>query len=265
MRFRVTSAFQVVSLLIGCVALHHSAALAADSCSVKPRPSGGSGGKHGTFPNESIEVGETERLFRLVVPDSVDLVKPATLVFAFHGFLFDSKDHLPRYTHLPGLAKREGFILVFPGGLGRRWRLHARRNIDLDFFGKLFDHVTSRYKIDLNRVYVVGMSNGAYFTNLVASAQSEKIAAIAAHSGGLGILAQNGVRAKRKYPVMLIHGDQDKIVPVEQSRQALGIYEQEGHKVHYVEIKGMRHFWASHAKVNDQIWKFFVENPMRPQ
>lgn len=263
MPVRPSAPRQLFTALFVCVTLLPTLSIAADEETVKPRPSDGSGGKHGTFPNESIRVGDTDRLYRLVVPETVDLKKPVPLMFAFHGFLLDSKDRLPVYTRLPALAEREGFILVFPNGLERRWRLRQNGNIDLDFFGKLFEHISSRHNIDLNRVYVVGMSNGAYFANLVGAQYGERIAALAAHSGGLGVLAQTGVKAKRKYPVMLIHGDLDKIVPVDESRKARDIYKQEGHKVHYVEIKGLRHFWASRSKVNDQIWKFLEENPIQ--
>src|SRR5690349_7636123 len=42
---------------------------------------------HGNFAAEKITVGDATREYRLVVPKSVDLKKPAPLVFAFHGFL----------------------------------------------------------------------------------------------------------------------------------------------------------------------------------
>ena len=68
--------------------------------------SGGNGGTVGTFSNRHIEVNQTSRVYRLFVPDTVDLEQPIPLVFAFHGFLIDSKDLMPIYTGLSDLARR---------------------------------------------------------------------------------------------------------------------------------------------------------------
>ncbi len=237
--------------------------IGADDSVVAPRPSNGRGGKAGTYPDETIHVNGANRAFRLVVPKTVDLSKPVALVFAFHGFLLDSKDNMPRYTRFSELAEREAFVVVYPAGTERRWRLRQDQNRDIEFFDQLYDHLTARYNIDLNRVYLTGMSNGAYFINLLAAKRSEKIAAAAPHSGGLGALLRTRINAKHKYPVMIIHGDLDQIVPVKESRDARDKYRQEGHSVKYVEIDNLRHFWASHANINDQIWTFFESHPMK--
>src|SRR5471030_2593823 len=71
-------------------------------------------GKSGTFEDEKITVNGDVRDYRLVVPDSVDLSKPATIVFAFHGMGEDNKDHMAATSGLPELAAEHKFILVFP-------------------------------------------------------------------------------------------------------------------------------------------------------
>ena len=73
---------------------------------------------HGEFADETLRVGFTTRVYRLVVPASVDLAQPAALVVAFHGMLIDNKDVMPKYTHLNDTAQRHGFILVYPNALG---------------------------------------------------------------------------------------------------------------------------------------------------
>src|SRR5262245_55591016 len=79
--------------------------------------------RHGEFATESIQVGETAREYRLVVPKSIDLAKPSPLVIAFHGMGIDSKDLMPRYTHLGASAEKHKFILAFPNAVGRSWGL----------------------------------------------------------------------------------------------------------------------------------------------
>src|SRR5260221_41590 len=71
-------------------------------------------GTAGTFVDEKLKVGSDERLYRLVVPKSVDLKKPVSLVVAFHGMGIDSSKVMPRYTKLDDLAAGKQFILVYP-------------------------------------------------------------------------------------------------------------------------------------------------------
>lgn len=227
-----------------------------------PRPSKGKGGKNGTFEKEQIKVGDQMRDFRLVVPPGIDGSQPVPLVFAFHG-LGDSKENISRYSGFEALAARQKFIAVFPDALNKRWNIKpADDNEDIKFFDALLDHVTGKYNVDLRRVYLTGMSMGGYFSNCLASQRSEKVAAIAPHSGGLGMLAFAGVKAKRKYPAMVVHGDADTVVKVEEGRKSKEIYTKEGHAVEYVEIAGLGHTWALKEQITDKIWKFFADHPL---
>jgi polyhydroxybutyrate depolymerase len=227
-----------------------------------PKPSKGKGGKPGTFEKETLKVGDQAREFRLVVPPGIDGSVPVPLVFAFHG-LGDSKENISKYSGFEALAAKHKFIAVFPDALGKKWNINpAADNEDVKFFDALFDHVTTRYNVDLRRVYFTGMSMGGYFSNCLASQRSEKVAAIAPHSGGLGVLAFKGVQAKRKYPAMIVHGDADNVVKVEEGRKSKEVYTKEGHTVEYVEIAGLGHTWAFKENITDKIWKFFTDHPL---
>ncbi len=219
---------------------------------------------HGVFANETIQVGDAMREYRLIVPKSVDLAKPAPLVIAFHGMLIDSKDLMPKYTKLDETAEKHKFIVVFPNAVGRSWGLAPDKvKNDLAFFDALVAHLTTRYKIDPNRVYVLGMSNGGYFAHLVGKERSKTVAAVASHSGPLGLQTLAGVRADRKFPVLIIHGDNDRILPVEWARENRDKYEREGHTVKYIELAGQGHMWATKDDINETIWSFFDEHPLK--
>jgi len=247
----------MLRLMIACV-LFESIAFADE---VKPMPSEGKGGKVGVFGDEKIEVNGKDRFYRLVVPKSVDPTKPVPLVFAFHG-LGDSKDIMPWYSQLNKLANEKGFILIYPNGRNRMWPLLLEwAKDDLAFFDAMYEFATKNYNIDLNRVYLTGMSNGAYFSHVIASQRPDKIAAIACHSGGLGVFGVKPIDVKIKYAVLVIHGDEDIIVKVEEGRKTRDAYKKWGHPIEYVEIPKLNHWWASKQKINDQIWKFFVDHP----
>lgn len=218
----------------------------------------------GVFPNEKLTVGKQTREYRLVVPKSVDQSKPAPLVIAFHGMGIDSKDLMPKYTKLDELAAAKKFLLVYPGAEGRAWGLVPDKvTADLAFFDALLEKLTADYKVDADRVYVLGMSNGGYFAHLVGKERSKTIAAVASHSGPLGLQTLGGVKADRKFPVLIVHGDADKLLPVEWARENRDKYKKEGHEVEYVEVKGLGHIWATDQKINDTIWKFFDGHPRK--
>lgn len=222
--------------------------------------SGGTGGKPGVFAKETLTANKIERAYKLVAPKSLDVKKPAPLVFALHG-LGDSKELMSFYSQLDKLAERHGFLLVYPDARRKMWPLLPQiAGDDLAFLDALYDRVTKQYNVDLDRVYLIGMSNGAYFSHLVARERPGKFAAIAAHSGGLGAMNKDP-KLKRKYAVMLIHGANDSIVNVEESRKGRDAYTKWGHAVEYLEVPNLNHFWAHKAGVNEKIWAFFEQHP----
>jgi polyhydroxybutyrate depolymerase len=222
-------------------------------------------GPAGSFGDEKIDVAGTERQFRLVVPESVDRAKPAPLVVAFHGMLIDSKDVMPRYTRLDALAADKKFLLAFPEAIGKSWGIAPDKvKADLAFFDALVADVSKRYRVDPDRIYVVGMSNGGYFAQVVAKERSKTVAAACTHSGPLDLgNILFGIKAERKFPVMIVAGDKDEIFKPSWFRDTRDRYRKEGHSVNYVEIAGLTHFWAEKAKINDQIWEFFAANPLK--
>jgi polyhydroxybutyrate depolymerase len=220
--------------------------------------------KHGEFASETVKVGDTTREYRLVVPKDVDLTKPAPLVVAFHGMLIDSKDLMPAYTKLNETAAKHKFLIAYPNAVGRAWGLVPDKvTADLAFFDALVEQVSAGYKIDPDRLYVLGMSNGGYFAHLVGKERSKTVAAVASHSGPLGLQTLLGINADRKFPVLIIQGDRDRLLPVDWARENRDKYKKEGHDVEYVELAGYGHEWGTKAGVNETVWKFFAEHPRK--
>jgi predicted esterase len=107
------------------------------------------------------------------------------------------------------------------------------------------------------------MSNGGYFAHLVGKERSKTVAAVVGHSTALGLQTLGGVKAERKFPVMIVHGDKDIILSVDFARENRDKYKKEGHEVKYVEIAGLGHMWATDQKINEQIWEFFEKHPRK--
>lgn len=219
--------------------------------------------KAGEFASESISVGKATRVYRLVVPKTVDLTKPSPLVVSFHGMGIDSKDLMPWYTGLNATAEKHKFLLVYPEAVGRSWGLATDKvSNDLAFFDALVAKLSADYKVDANRLYVIGMSNGGYFAHLVGKERSTQVAAVCSHSGPLGLQTLLGIGAKRKFPVLIVHGDKDRLLAVDFARENRDKYKREGHEVKYVEVAGLGHLWATKQDINETIWKFFDEHPL---
>ena len=220
--------------------------------------------QHGEFATEALTVGGQTRVFRLVVPNSVDLSKPAPLVIAFHGMLIDTKDLMPKYTKLNETADKHHFIIAYPNAIDRSWGLRPEKvRSDLAMFDALVAKLSKEYRIDPDRIYVLGMSNGGYFAHVVGKERSKVVAAVASHSGPLGLQTALGINAERKFPVLIIHGDQDKIFPVKIARDNRDKYQKEGHEVKYVELAGVGHMWGTKYNINETIWQFFADHPLK--
>jgi predicted peptidase len=94
-----------------------------------------------------------------------------------------------------------------------------------DAIAKLIQCVLSKYRIDRNRVYLVGFSMGGYGTWQTAAAHRELFAAIAPICGG-GSPEQAKVLVD--LPIWAFHGERDRVVPVAESRRMIDAIERAG-------------------------------------
>ncbi len=143
------------------------------------------------------------------------------LVVLLHGFT-GSAEAIEAYSGLGSLAESEGFILVVPQGLGRPtgWNcgfinLGKAGVDDLSFLSKLLDRVTTELPVDPARVFVAGHSNGAMMANALGGLRPDKIAAIAAVAGVIGVGKSNPKmmpNPKGPISVLHIHGTADQVV-----------------------------------------------------
>jgi polyhydroxybutyrate depolymerase len=209
-------------------------------------------------PAEDITVDGTTRNYRLVVPHT--LPKPAPIVFAFHG-IGDSTESMANYCRLDQLAARNGFMLVYLAARRSMWATvnanahNLDANADVRFFDQLLVHLSKHYEIDRNRVYAVGMSNGASFVQMLAIARSNEIAAIAAYSGSKPTDIGS---SKNPLPIMLVVGANDLASREMQSDAEQ--YRSHGHVVEFVSVPGLGHEWPSSH--NTEMWNFLSQHSL---
>jgi len=180
-----------------------------------------SAGRSDEMKQHSIVVGGTTRHFLIFSPSSVLHNKTRPLIIALHGGGTNGES-MARFSALNQKAQQAGFIVVYPDGSGRfskvlTWNAgaccgYARENNinDVQFISELIDELVAHGGVDAARVYVTGMSNGAMMAYRLAAEIPEKIAAVAAVAGTLGV-PPSAIHAPM--PILHFHGTADQHVP----------------------------------------------------
>ncbi len=151
-----------------------------------------------------------ERWYFRHVPPSYDGTKPTPVVLDLHGYSEGAAVHV-KMSDLGAYGDQHGFITLTPQGSGTavpRWDT-ALDSPDLDFIGKLLDEADDTLCVDKDRVFVTGLSNGAFLTSSVACRYADRIAAAAPVAGIRDI---DGCDPARPVPVVAFHGTADTFV-----------------------------------------------------
>jgi len=178
----------------------------------------------------TIQVGAVTRDYRVHVP--VNLASaPKALVFVLHGGGGEGMDIANTGAHplsvFRTVADREGFVVIYPGGLPaadgspawndcRSDNLVASSADDLAFLDALIERVRGEYGLPVSRVFMSGGSNGAQMSLAYAATRSANVAAVATSSGNLPTNPKPGVCSaapSRPVPILMTHGTADTLMP----------------------------------------------------
>ena len=186
------------------------------TASVAPRPSAGCGTK--TAKAVAPDVFRTAlthdgaiRTYFLQVPDGYDGATPVPVVVDLHGLAEGAEVHLAM-SGLPEYGRSHGFATVTPQGTGTPpyWNsFGAPFPDDVAFFGSLLDELAANLCIDTARVFVAGLSNGAFMASLLACELPGRVAAVAAVAG---LQFPDECADAPPKPVLAVHGTADTFV-----------------------------------------------------
>ena len=179
---------------------------------------------------KNLIVNGTAREYIIYVPESYNAATAVPLLLSFHG-LTSNMEFNYNYTNFDELAERENFIVVHPNGIDNRWTLSASNNPDIDFIEVLLEQLENDYKIESNRIYSTGMSNGGNFSFTLACGLSNKIAAIGSVTGLMLQVAIGDCIPTRPLAILHIHGTEDLIA-------------------NYALVQGGLDFWIEHNTTN---------------
>lgn len=165
----------------------------------------------------SLKFGGVERTFRAFVPRGLKSGSRVPLVVALHGGL-GSGDQFALASRFERLAQDEGFVVVFPDGIGATWNgggccgQAARTNVDdVGFLAALIEQMEREAPVDPAKVFMTGHSNGAIMAFRFGCERGDLVKGIAPVAGSLEIPK---CEAKTPTNLLAIHGDADQNHPI---------------------------------------------------
>jgi len=188
-----------------------------------------------------------DRTYNLHLPPNYETGNDFALVLNFHGY---SSNALQQqfYSGMNVVADAEGFIVCYPEGIDNQWNAGFSLNTDdVGFTHVLLDELLANYKIDANRIYSTGMSNGGYFSYKLACEMTDRIAAIASVTGSMVPAEMANCNPSRQIPVMQIHGTADPTVAYNGSSFS-------------APIEDVMQFWAAHNSCDGNYTEQAIED-----
>ena len=142
---------------------------------------------------------------------------PVALVLNLHGSGMTGADQAG-LTGYNGIADQLGFVVAYPDGIDLSWAdgrgasVPDRHGVDdVGFLAALIERLSGQYGIAPGRVFVTGMSAGAFMANRLACDRADLFSAVAPVAGTLGSAVP--CAPSRPVSVLQIHGTGDPVVP----------------------------------------------------
>jgi len=177
-------------------------------------------------PVRSLVAGGILRSYQLQAPASLEPGRTYPLLVGLHGFGSSGRE-FRGLLHPDSATSRAGFFAVYPDGVDGSWNIGcpacspaAKKGIDdVGFVNALVDHLADSLPIDRDRVFLFGHSLGAQFTYHYACTSPRAPAGIAS-VGGLWLRrGASACRPAGDFPVLIIHGDRDRVLPFNGPRE----------------------------------------------
>jgi predicted peptidase len=227
-------------------------------CLELARGRAGGRGEHGFLHRVYKDADGTESKYVVFVPDDYKGDKEYPVILFLHGAgeTLGGKAKPEQVGIGPAIKKRAKtfpFVVVIPQSHKRTWRADspdAKRAL------AILDLVQKTYKTDPKRVYLTGLSMGGYGTWSLAAAHPERWAAIVPICGGGDPKQAEKIK---DIPCWCFHGDADKAVPVQRSRDMIKALKAAGGNPRYDEYPGVGHNSWDRAYGTDELYSWLLE------
>lgn len=184
--------------------------------SVRNVGSPGCGKKAPATPITSFNVnGGTQNAINYI-PRTYDATKPTPLIFAFHGRT-NSNTQVRSYYGLERAGAAQNAIILYPEGnkVGSSYNWNGSYAL----FDTMLRDMKNSYCINVDEVYVVGHSLGAWAANDLACARADQIRAVGSLGGGRSENKCTGPVA-----AMIWHNPKDSLAPFSGGEHARDLF-----------------------------------------
>jgi polyhydroxybutyrate depolymerase len=193
------------------------AAVLCASCFAAAAPS------HARDIANKIDAGGFERTYTVFVPDRLQKERgPFPVVIVLHGAI-GTGNSIRSQMRMDPVAVREGFVTVYPDGLGFGWndgrgdsaREHGRYGAadDAAFLRKVVDTLIRDGIASRSQVFLTGVSNGGMMSLRMGCEAADLFAGIAPIIANLPADIAAQCKPSRPLPLLLINGMDDPLVP----------------------------------------------------
>lgn len=213
------------------------------------------------FLERSVRIGEVSYAYKVYVPPGFDPSRSWPVILFLHGAGEAGTDGVQQTEVGLGRVLRtnpERFpaVVVFPQApRGQIWLGDLARVATT-----ALDQTIAEFRGDSDRIYLAGLSLGAYGAWVLAFENPERYAAIVSVAGGIVPPAGRHARVAqlsptlaaedpyaataarvKNIPAWLFHGADDPTVPVTESRRIVAALKQAGASPRYTEYEGVPH------------------------
>lgn len=207
----------VLALLLAACGSGEDAAAPATAPEQPGSPAPGSPAAGGPQSEDrQLTVDGTERTYRVITPTG-DATVPVVVAIHDAG---NTVDGMVQVTQFDRTATREGFAVVFPAAVeeaGNTWNAEfccgAGPSVGVDdmaFLDAMLDELAADARLDTDRLYLAGVSNGAVMAYRYACERAERVAGVGSVAGTMD---PDSCQPSEPVSVLEIHGTADEVVP----------------------------------------------------
>lgn len=171
---------------------------------------------------ESIQVGSETRTYLMDLPPvGASPTGRRPTIIALHA-AGQTSEGLKDYLGLAPAAHREGYVTIYPQGIGRVWndgrpaamRLKAvlTPGDDVPFLVALAQKLVQQGIADPARLYLLGISNGGFMVERMACEFSDLFAAFSVAMATAPANYREECHPSRPVPIMFVHGTADGVI-----------------------------------------------------
>jgi poly(3-hydroxybutyrate) depolymerase len=164
----------------------------------------------GLQPGQLVRVHDRTYSFGLHVPDTYMPSNDYALVICLHGAGFTGDAYLERWQARLG----DRYILACPTLRQGAWWTREAEELVLTVIRVL----QNQYRIDPDRIFLTGMSNGGIGAYLIGLHHATLFAGVAPMAAGIDDVLLPLLENFRHTPLYIIHGARDRVMPVRLSR-----------------------------------------------